>query len=326
MAVDLSPPKPIRLAIVGVGKIARDQHLPAIAQDPRFELVAAVSRNAVVDGVANYHDIAELLAADHAIDAVSLCTPPVGRAEIAMAAIDAGLDVMLEKPPAATLSEIARIEAHAEAAGRTLFTTWHSREAAGVAPARAWLEGRRVERVTIDWREDIRRWHPGQDWILDAGGFGVFDPGINALSIATQILPGGWTVDDAEMRVPEGRMSPLAADLRLSCDGALGAGAGAGAGGRVPVTAAFDFLHEGPQQWDIVVDTDGGRLTLRMGGSVLEVDGRVSEAPDAEYAGLYGRFAELVRSRSSEVDVTPMRLVADAFLLGRRTIVPAFAW
>lgn len=318
MAVDPSSPKPIRLAIVGVGKIARDQHLPAIAQDPRFELVAAVSRNAVVDGVANYRDIAELVAAGHDLDAVSLCTPPVGRAEIAMAAIDAGLDVMMEKPPAATLSEVARIEAHAVAAGRTLFATWHSREAAGVAPARQWLEGRRVERVTIDWREDIRRWHPGQDWILEAGGFGVFDPGINALSIATEILPGGWTVDDAEMHVPEGRMSPLAADLRLSCDGAAGA--------RVPVTAAFDFLHEGPQQWDIVVDTDGGRLTLRLGGSVLEVDGDVSEAPDAEYARLYGKFAELVRARSSAVDVTPLRLVADAFLVGRRTIVPAFAW
>ncbi len=318
MAVDPSSPKPIRLAIVGVGKIARDQHLPAIAQDSRFDLVAAVSRNAVVDGVANYHDIAELVAAGHDLDAVSLCTPPVGRAEIAMAAIDAGLDVMMEKPPAATLSEVARIEAHAAAAGRTLFATWHSREAAGVAPARAWLEGRRVERVTIDWREDIRRWHPGQDWILEAGGFGVFDPGINALSIATEILPGGWTVDDAAMRVPEGRMSPLAADLRLSCDGASGS--------RVPVTAAFDFLHEGPQQWDIVVDTDGGRLTLRMGGSVLEIDGNVSEAPDAEYARLYGKFAELVRTRSSEVDVTPLRLVADSFLVGRRAIVPAFAW
>lgn len=318
MAVDLSSPKPIRLAIVGIGKIARDQHLPAIAQDPRFELVAAVSRNAVVDGVANYRDIAELVAAGHDLDAVSLCTPPVGRAEIAMVAIDAGLDVMMEKPPAATLSEVARIEAHAVAAGRTLFATWHSREAAGVVPARQWLEGRRVERVTIDWREDIRRWHPGQDWILEAGGFGVFDPGINALSITTEILPGGWTVDDAEMHVPEGRMSPLAAELRLSCDGLAGA--------RVPVTAAFDFLHEGPQQWDIVVDTDGGRLTLRMGGSVLEVDGGVSEAPDAEYARLYGKFAELVRTRSSAVDVTPLRLVADAFLVGRRTIVPAFAW
>ena len=313
MANDAVAQRPIRLAIIGVGKIARDQHLPAIAQDPRFELVAAVSRNAVVDGVANYSDIAELIAAGHDLDAVSLCTPPVGRSAIAIAAIDAGLDVMMEKPPAATLSEVARIEAHAVAAGRTLFATWHSREAAGVAAARAWIADRRVERVTIAWREDIRRWHPGQDWILEAGGFGVFDPGINALSIATAILPGAWTVEDADLRVPEGRMSPLSADLRLRCDD-------------VPVTAAFDFLHQGPQQWDIVVDTDGGTLTLRMGGSVLEIDGTVTEAPDAEYPRLYDRFAQLVQTRSSDVDVRPLRLVADAFLVGRRESLPAFAW
>lgn len=313
MANEAAAPRPIRLAIIGVGKIARDQHLPAIAQDPRFELVAAVSRNAVVDGVANYHDIAELIAAGHDLDAVSLCTPPVGRSAIAIAAIDAGLDVMMEKPPAATLSDVAKIEAHAAAAGRTLFATWHSREAAGVATARAWLADRRVERMTIEWREDIRRWHPGQDWILEAGGFGVFDPGINALSIATAVLSGAWTVEGADLRVPEGRMSPLSADLRMTC-------------GDVPVTAAFDFLHEGQQQWDIVVDTDGGTLRLRMGGSVIEIDGAVTEAPDAEYPRLYDRFAQLVRARSSDVDVRPLQLVADAFLIGRREALPPFAW
>ncbi|BCA62485.1 hypothetical protein HMP09_1719 [Sphingomonas sp. HMP9] len=313
MATEAVPAKRIRLAIIGVGKIARDQHLPAIANDPRFELVAAVSRNAVVDGVANYHDIAELLAAGHDLDAVSLCTPPVGRAAIAMAALDAGLDVMMEKPPAATLSEVARIEAHAIAAGRSLFATWHSREAAGVAPARAWLADREVESVTIAWREDIRRWHPGQDWILEAGGFGVFDPGINALSIATRILPGDWVVHRADLQVPDGRMSPLAADIDVTC-------------GDIPVTAAFDFLHEGPQQWDIVVKTDGGTLKLGMGGAVLDIDGKVTEATDAEYSGLYAKFASLVGSRSSDVDVTPLRLVADAFLVGRRVIGPAFVW
>ena len=58
---------PIRIAIVGVGKIARDQHLPSIAGNRDFELVAAVSRNASVDGVANFPDIESLLASDVAV-------------------------------------------------------------------------------------------------------------------------------------------------------------------------------------------------------------------------------------------------------------------
>ena len=43
---------PIHIAIVGVGKIARDQHLPALAKDADYRLVATASRNASVDGVA----------------------------------------------------------------------------------------------------------------------------------------------------------------------------------------------------------------------------------------------------------------------------------
>ncbi|HJU77184.1 MAG TPA: gfo/Idh/MocA family oxidoreductase, partial [Sphingomicrobium sp.] len=37
--------KPIRIAILGFGKIAADQHVPAIAANPRFELVASSSRS-----------------------------------------------------------------------------------------------------------------------------------------------------------------------------------------------------------------------------------------------------------------------------------------
>ena len=66
----------IRIAIVGLGKIARDQHLPAIEKDARFELAAVASRSAGVDGVPHFTDLAELLASDIAFDAVALCTPP----------------------------------------------------------------------------------------------------------------------------------------------------------------------------------------------------------------------------------------------------------
>ena len=53
-------PQPI--ALVGIGKIARDQHLPVIAGDPDFELAAAVSRNDTVEGVPNFTDIDRFLA------------------------------------------------------------------------------------------------------------------------------------------------------------------------------------------------------------------------------------------------------------------------
>ena len=95
----------IRLGLVGIGKIARDQHLRAIRADDRYELVATASRHAQLDGVPGHVDIAAMIAGDHRLGAVSICTPPVGRHAIAAAAIDAGLHVMLEKPPAATTTE-----------------------------------------------------------------------------------------------------------------------------------------------------------------------------------------------------------------------------
>ena len=292
----------IRLGLVGIGKIARDQHLPALAADDRFTVVATASRHAQVEGVPGYADVAAMIAGQ-ALDAVSLCTPPDGRYEQARIAIDAGLHVMLEKPPTATLSEISELERRAADAGVTLFTTWHSREAAGVAPARDWLAGKRIDAVRIVWKEDIRRWHPGQEWILGPGGFGVFDPGINALSIATAILPEALLLDAARMDVPEGRASPLAATLTMRSGGA-------------PVTAEFDFLQTGPQSWDMFVDTDAGTLRLAMGGSILHLpDEAPQEAPDREYPRLYARFAELVAAGKSDVDVRPLQIVADAFML-----------
>src|SRR3990170_7227002 len=304
---------PIRLALVGVGKIARDQHLPAIAADARFELVATARKHGRVERTPGYETLAHLLAAELQLDAVSICTPPVGRSLIAIAAIEAGLDVMVEKPPAATLSEMKTLEASAEAAGAVLFTAWHSRQAAGVAAAREWLAQRRIDSVNILWREDIRRWHPGQDWILAAGGFGVFDPGINALSIVTAILPDPIVVESASFAIPSDRQSPISASLHMRSRAAS-------------ITAEFDFLHEGPQQWDIIVETDGGSIALRNGGGTLDINGSTVEGSDQEYPQLYDRFAELILTRQSDVDVSPLRLVADAYLLGSKRSVPEFKW
>ncbi|GEO01598.1 D-galactose 1-dehydrogenase [Novosphingobium sediminis] len=306
----------IKLALVGIGKIARDQHLPAIAADNAFELVAAVSRSGRVEGVPNFNDIAALIESGLPVDAVSLCTPPVGRHRIAAQALAAGLHVMLEKPPGATLAEVHQLQAQAAAgSGRSLFATWHSRHAAGVDAARAWLADKQIKQAAIVWREDIRVWHPGQEWILEAGGLGVFDPGINALSIVTSILPGALRLESAKLVFPAGRGAPIAAGLAM----VLGEAA--------PVSADFDFRPTWPQSWDITVETDRGTLMLTEGGARLWIDGEEQRTDGiGEYPALYRRFAELVAAGRSDCDLRPMALVADAFLLGERTETDPFAF
>lgn len=306
--------KKLRIGLVGIGKIARDQHVPALAGDERFELVATASRNGFVNGVPRFPDIPALIAGVPDLQALSICTPPGGRFDQAAAAIDAGLHVMLEKPPSATVGEIAALSDRARDKGVTLFATWHSREAAGVEPARRWLAGKKIRKVQINWKEDIRRWHPGQEWILDKGGFGVFDPGINALSIATRILPDELLLEAAQMEVPQGRASPLRATLQMRT-------------GNAPVTAEFDFLNGGQQIWDVAVDTEEGVLGLSMGGRILTLpDGTELDGPDFEYSRLYARFVDLIASFRSDVDTRPLQLVADAFLIGDRQGGDPFAF
>ena len=129
----------MKIALVGIGKIAIDQHVPAIANSPDWELAATVSRNGTVDGVESHTDFAAMLAARPDIGVVSLCMPPLPRFAYAHAALMAGRHVMLEKPPGATLAEVYALHDLARAKGLSLFATWHSRMAHGVAGAKAWL-------------------------------------------------------------------------------------------------------------------------------------------------------------------------------------------
>src|SRR5581483_6251798 len=169
----------VKLAIVGLGKIARDQHIPALSASDEFDLTAVASPQGRLDGVPSFPSIAELLEALPEVEAVALCTPPQVRYETARYALERGRHVLLEKPPGVTLGEVQELAELALSQGVALFASWHSRYAPAVEPARAWLATRRIRSVSIAWREDVRVWHPGQRWIWQPGGLGVFDPGIN---------------------------------------------------------------------------------------------------------------------------------------------------
>jgi D-galactose 1-dehydrogenase len=68
-------------------------------------------------------------------------------------------------------------------------------------------------------------------------------------------------------------------------------------------------------------------MTLSHGGATLAIDGRSAvEEPNREYRGIYRRFAELIEAGQSDVDLSPMVHVADAFTLGRRVTVEPFAF
>jgi D-galactose 1-dehydrogenase len=306
--------KPLSIGLVGLGKIAIDQHIPAIRANPNLELVAGCSPHARPEGIRAYNSMPEMLQAHPEIEAVAICTPPQVRHAIAKEAIGAGKHVFLEKPPAATLGEAEAIRCLAEAKGISLLASWHSRFAPAVEATREWIAQRSLRSVHIVWKENVRQWHPGQSWIFAPGGMGVFDPGINSLSILTRILSATVIVQKADLHIPVNCDAPIQVGMDMITDSG------------VNVRADYDFLQENEQTWSIFVESAKNEtLALHMGGTRLEIDGKlVMQEKEAEYPGLYAHFAELVRNGKSDADFSPLRIVADAFLVGKRIAAPEY--
>ncbi len=308
--------QPIRMGIVGVGKIARDQHVPCIAANPAFALEAAASRNAQLPGIANFRTLEQMLDGAPGLDAIAICTPPQLHYQAARLALERGKHVLMEKPPCASLAQLGHLRQLASAAQRTLYQTWHSQHALGVAAAARQLKACRLRRVRVTWKEDVLKWHPGQKWIWQAGGFGVLDPGINALSILTRLIAEPIFPRSALLMVPSNLEAPIAAELELLT-----------AGG-VEIDVSLDFRHTGPQTWDIDFESDQGPFKLSAGGATLTVGGQPAPADageiHGEYASIYRTYAELIAAGRSEVDARPLELVADIFLTGKQVAVAPF--
>lgn len=308
--------RPIRIGIIGYGKIAEDQHVPSIRNNGRFELAATVSRQGKgTGGVACFTSHRDMLEQMKDLEAVAICTPPSARYDIARDCIEAGLHTLLEKPPGVTLAEVEHLACLAAARETSLFTTWHAQHNPAVAAAAERLAGQSIASMEIIWHEDVRKWHPGQHWIWEPGGFGVFDPGINALSIATRIFPGELFVREAELVVPENKQAPIAARLRFASSSSSG-----------EFSADFNWDHQGGEAWDVYIRlADNTELKLIEGGSRLFVAGELqASGGKGEYASIYAEFVDLIDERRSNVDIRPLRLVADAYLTGRRSTAPPF--
>jgi len=308
-----------RIAVIGVGKIAIDQHLPVIDKSPHFEVAATVSGRGI-----QHRDLpvfgtpAELYKALPEVGIVAICTPPGVRHTYVREALAAGKHVLMEKPPTPTISELDDLVAFARKQKRVLFQTWHSRYNEAVDATRKILRKGGLRTARIDWRESVRKWHPGQEWVWEPGGFGVCDPGINALSIFTKVVPFPIFVAQAQLKVPANRQTPI--DVEIAFKSAEPH--------QPAMSAGFNWLEESGEIWTIRFETlAGDTLTLEKGGTVLKVNGNVViENPSEEYEQIYAHFAKLLKKGKSDVSDAPLRLVADAFLLGARETVEPFHW
>ncbi|MBE6999420.1 MAG: Gfo/Idh/MocA family oxidoreductase [Ruminococcaceae bacterium] len=117
----------IKVAIIGCGTIANSAHIPAYMKNEKAEIKyfcdiiperadAAVEKYGVGKAVYDYKEVL----ADPEIEAVSICTPNYMHSVIAVDALEAGKNVLCEKPAARILSEAQRMLDAAERTGKIL--------------------------------------------------------------------------------------------------------------------------------------------------------------------------------------------------------------
>ena len=294
----------IRLGLVGIGKIVRDQHLPAIARNADFDLIAAASRHGKVEGIANFSSIEEMLAAMPELDAVSLCMPPQARYAPALAAPQACKHVFLEKPPGATVSEVEELKHLADAKGVSLFASWHSRYAPAVEAARSFLAGTVVRSASVVWKEDVRRWHPNQAWIWEPGGFGGSTRSSTRCRSSPTYAATAHHRSDADF--PENRDAPVTARMAFQ-----GAGGLAAIGHRLASDRPPDGLSSPkrtPGAWCCRAAAQNSPSTARRCWTSRSANTLLS------MSALPRSFAPVSRTWTS-----PPQHVADAFMLGKGT-------
>jgi D-galactose 1-dehydrogenase len=118
------------------------------------------------------------------------------------------------------------------------------------------------------------------------------------------------------------------ADLHIpvNCDAPIQVEMDMTTGSGVPIRAEYDFLQTGIQTWSIYIeDTKGEKLAIHLGGTELEINGHVKiKEKEAEYPGLYAHFLDLINKGQSDADFQPLRIVADAMLLGKRIAAPEY--
>jgi predicted dehydrogenase len=133
------------VAFVGLGSVAQTVHWPVLRELPQLFTVTRVCdlsprlrdwATAAVPGVAVHADLRDLLAAG-GVDVVGVFSSDEYHADHAVLALEAGCDVLIEKPICLTLSDLDRIETAARRSGRTCMTGYMRRCAGGFEAMRA---------------------------------------------------------------------------------------------------------------------------------------------------------------------------------------------
>lgn len=136
----------VKVAVIGCGSIAKYRHLPEYQAQPNVDILALcdavkerVQEMAQIYDATPYTNYKDLLK-DKEIQAVSICTPNVFHAPMAIEALQAGKHVLCEKPMATTMADAKRMNEAASQSGRILMIGHNQRFVPSHQKARKMIE------------------------------------------------------------------------------------------------------------------------------------------------------------------------------------------
>ncbi|GAA3435110.1 Gfo/Idh/MocA family protein [Kutzneria kofuensis] len=199
------PARTHRTAIVGTGAIANAHAAAVRAAGDRADLVAVVDidrdrARAFADehGVPGVYPSLTALLAEEAVDLVHLCTPPRQHAPLAIECLDAGVTVLVEKPPALSLAEMDELVAAERRSNAHVATVFQHRFGSAAVRLRRLTAAEQLGRpllatcATLWYRDDDYFAVPWRGSWDSEGGGPTMGHGIHQFDLLLSVL-GPWT-------------------------------------------------------------------------------------------------------------------------------------
>ncbi len=307
------------IGLIGYGSIGK-VHLQAVASvhdntGLKISTVAEVKDVEVPDGINQTRDYSTLLQ-DPNIKAVAIATPPDTHFKIARGALQAKKDVLLEKPPTLTISELEKLSQIASQQKTVLFTAFHAMYRPEVQKACDELSKEEVVNIAIEYKEDVMHYHGADGWIFDikrAGGGVLMDSGINAMSIVQRVLP------DLEIQVEK---STLGHSDKIDVETSAHVEFGFGRNGKGYLS--MDWMYKESEVRKVTFTTKSGvsyRVDIVQATLTRDKNTLVGEQDKSktivdllsEYRGVYKDFARYISERKSYVSDKELKFVLDAY-------------
>lgn len=169
----------INVGIIGCGKIAQVRHLPEYADNAQariaavFDLCEERAQEMAQKYKAKVYESYQELLADPSIDAVSVCAANAVHCQITVEALQAGKDVLCEKPMAVTLKECEKMVETAKKTGRFLMIGHNQRLAKTHARAKELIEAGEIGEI-LTFKTNFGHKGP-ETWAIDSKNIWFFD-------------------------------------------------------------------------------------------------------------------------------------------------------